>query len=294
MRATNTLLNKQKDPTKRIKGNATDNPETRYSMTSFGDFGGNEKFIKTKSILYITLAFLAIAYSSVTFIFSILAYRETSERNWQISQIVQNWKEIPIVAITSTSEKNCPLGFEALASGIWPGTFRGCYCPKEVDEPKIRDTLVKGSCDTIQNQNKCEDVSEENPIYIRRFYPEKLICIQRQGQNIIKTKMVSKIQNLKCPGETRNWGPENTPENQTWVSNKFDCPIIDLKYGKSENETLNKNYTEVKLGNNFSIYYSSTVNDGGLPISEFTLSEGNEEERNVWINLQDSNVPKEK
>lgn len=58
-------------------------------------------------------------------------------------------------------------------------------------EEKIRDTLVIGQCDTIQSRNNCKNVGAENPIFIRRFYPARHLCILRQGANIINTKMVS-------------------------------------------------------------------------------------------------------
>lgn len=145
MRVTNSLLNKQTVTKKKFVESNLDHPETRWSETSFGDFAGIDRFRKTKSILYIMLAFLAIAYSGVTFIFSILAYRATADRTWEISQLVTNWKNTPIVAISAFNEKVCPIGFEPLGETIWPGTFEGCFCPQEVSEPKLRGSLVVGS-----------------------------------------------------------------------------------------------------------------------------------------------------
>lgn len=81
------------EPVKKRKESILDMaPESHYSRTSFGDFGGIDKFRNTKSILYIMLAFLAMAYTGVTFVFSILAYTDTSGRIWHISQMVDNWK----------------------------------------------------------------------------------------------------------------------------------------------------------------------------------------------------------
>jgi hypothetical protein len=146
-------------------------------------------------------------------------------------------------------------------------------------EEKIRNTLVVGQCDTIQNRNNCESVDEQSPIFIRRFYPKNHICIQRQGKNIIETKMVTEYKDNECPESYRNCGPDGKPEYQLCVSNKFDCPIIDVKYDVSDNKM--EGYTEVSLGSGKSIYYSSTNSDSGLPLVEFVLSEGVGDDRGI-------------
>lgn len=92
MRATNTFLPRKERESIHEKQSKLDMPETRSTRTSFGDFGGNDRMRNTKSILYIVLAFLAMAYTGLTFVTSILAYRATSERTWHISQMVDNWK----------------------------------------------------------------------------------------------------------------------------------------------------------------------------------------------------------
>ena len=73
-----------------------------FAATNYFDHRENLKY--TKSIMYIILAFLAMATTGITFVFSILAYNATASRTWHINQIVDNWKTPPIVSITSTNE----------------------------------------------------------------------------------------------------------------------------------------------------------------------------------------------
>jgi len=174
MRATNNFL--PRSSSLDHKGSAIDPTESRYSITTFGDFSGIDKMRNTKSILYIMLAFIAMAYTGVTFVFSILAYSETSSRTWHISQLVDNWRNKPIVAISAAAnETHCSIGFEPIVSRVWPGTFLGCYCSADVGLPILRGSIVTGECDTIQRFYNCETISRQNPIYIRSFYYQKMI-----------------------------------------------------------------------------------------------------------------------
>lgn len=102
MRVTNALIGKKQSFIEKAK----DDHHSRESMTSFGDFGGNETNKNTKSYLYILLAFLAMGFTLVTFIFSIAAYSATSQRTFYISQMINNWKMTPIVSITATTESH--------------------------------------------------------------------------------------------------------------------------------------------------------------------------------------------
>lgn len=272
-----------------------DRADSHYSRTSFGDFGGSDRKRNTKSILYIMLAFLAMAYTGVTFVFSILAYNETSGRTWHISQLVDNWKMKPIVSIMATEEPHWASGYEPIVGNIWPGTFRGWYWPKDVEQEKIRDSLVIGRWDTIQTANRCLNIDARNPIFIRRFYPDRLIWVQRMGQSIINMRRTYEFKDNKCPSDYKTCGPEGKPEYQTWVSSSVDCPIISF-YVDTENQSgpdqKYQGFTEVNLSQGNSIYYSSTDSQGELPISEFTLSEGEGNEQKVCVNLEDYNVPK--
>ena len=294
MRVTNSFLPKRhSEPLKEsINESPKDHHHLDMSRTTFGDFGGDDKMKNTKSILYIVLAFLAMAYTGVTFVFSILAYKDTSARTWHISQMVHNWKTKSILSITATSENRCAEGYEPMVGYIWPGTFEGCHWGDDVKEEKIRNTLVVGSCDTIQRQNDCKEVEERSPIYIRRFYPGKLLWVQRHGLNIIDIERPFDHDG-KWPDDQKRCGPNEKPNLQTCVPVSDDCPIISILEDASDSEQ-HEGFTEVPLGDGRSLYYSSNDPEGGLPISELILSEGKNEEKVVCVNTEDTNVPKTK
>ena len=50
----------------------------------------------------------------------------------------------------------------------------------------------------------------------------------------------------------------------------------------------------VKLSDDQALYYSSNSDEGSLPITEFVLSEGLEEEQSVCINKEDYILPDKK
>ena len=109
MRATNSFA------PKREEGLAKKSlAESRMSRTSFGDFGGSDNLKKTKSIIYLILVFLGMAYVGITFIFSIMAYRNTSSKTWNINQIVNNWQLKPIVQIAKAGGDHCASGYEPM------------------------------------------------------------------------------------------------------------------------------------------------------------------------------------
>ena len=280
MRVTNALLSKKQSFAEKER----DEHHSRASFTSFGDFGGNERNIKTKSYMYILLAFLAMGFTGVTFIFSIAAYNSTSQRTFYISQMINNWKMSPIVSITSTTDSHWPNDYDPMISKIWPGTFTGWYCDESVDEPKIRGSLVKGAWDKLQRNSGWKEIDEQNPIIIRKFYTNYLIWIQRMGDPIIDISRPYQYEGQQCPSNLKLWGPPNDVYLQTWIDQTQDWPIIDIVFDTPGNET-SYDYTEVFLDNKNSLYYSSNSSTGGLPISEFIMSEGGK----LCINQQDTN-----
>jgi len=242
----------------------------------------------TKSIIYIILAFLAMAYTGVTFIFSILAYKATSARTWNISELVYNWKETPIVAITATNEDSCARDFEPIIGKIWPGTFDGCYWDDKVTEEKLKNTLVVGKWDKIQKDHGWKDYDRRNPIIIRSFYPGvKLIWVQRIGDNIINIMRPKEEDEYKCPDGYINCGPEGKGKDQLCIPETQDWPIIAVSFGQKGQK---EGWTEVPLDDKQSLFYSTTDESSGLPISEFILSEGDY----VWIKSEDTNIPENK
>lgn len=73
---------------------------------------------------------------------------------------------------------------------------------------------------------------------------------------------------------------------------EYDCPIISLKEGTPHNQNLiDRGFTEVELNPDSSLYYSSNDEDGGMPISEFILSEGQSDKEKACINKEDFIVP---
>lgn len=104
--------------------------------------------------------------------------------------------------------------------------------------------------------------------------------------------MVSSFEDRKCPEGYRKCGPDNNPAVQTCIADIYDCPIIDIVYEDSGNEELLQNYVEVDLSDGKSIYYSTSTNNGGLPISELTLSEDALDDPRVCINNEDNNIAK--
>lgn len=91
MRVTNSFMHPKKED-HHPRESFLDDVDSRLTRSTFGDFGGYDKMRNTKSIIYIMLAFLAMGYTGVTFVFSILAYNDTSNRTWHISQLVDNWR----------------------------------------------------------------------------------------------------------------------------------------------------------------------------------------------------------
>ena len=76
---------------------------------------------------------------------------------------------------------------------------------------------------------------------------------------------------------------------------EYDCPIISLQQSTpNDPKWLDKGFTEVELNDDLSLYYSSNDEDGGMPISEFILSEGDPNEDSVCINKEDFIVPPNK
>ena len=212
MRATNSFAPKREEP--KVRESIAESTGTR---TSFGDFGGSEGMKNTKSILYIILVFLGMGYAGITFIFSIVAYQDTSSKTWNISQIVSNWKQTPIVAISASNNDKCATGYEPITGYTWPGTFEGCYCDDTVPEEKLKNALVKGECDRIQNNNGCSNIDEKNPVIVRKFYNDLLICVQRSGDNIIDTQRPTQhgeSSEYDCPDGFIKCGPEQGLENQ--------------------------------------------------------------------------------
>ena len=244
-------------------------------------FGKKDSLKYTKSIMYIILAFLAMATTGVTFVCSIMAYNATAQRTWHINQIVTNWKMRPIVSITSTNETYCPKGYDPIINKLWPGTFAGWYWDNTVIDSKLRNTLVIDAWDTIQSSNGWRTLKEQNPILLRKFFPGYLICVERQGIPI--TEMEKPFQNGKWPDNQKVWGPTDKKHYQIWVNEKDEWPIIDILFDVKRNSTPD-GYSLVDLGK-YALYYSSNTDHGTLPIVEFILSEGN----SVCIDPKDVN-----
>ena len=202
MRVTNALIGKKQSFIEQEK----EDHHSKASFTSFGDFGGNETNKNTKSYLYVVLAFLAMGFTLVTFIFSIAAYSATSQRTFYITQMVNNWKMSPIVSITATNEYHWPNGFDPIVSKIWPGTFTGWYWDNNVEEKRIRNTLVKGEWDKLQKNSGCKEIKEQNPIILKKFYNSSLIWVQRMGLPIIDVERPF-THGGHCPSDLKLCGP---------------------------------------------------------------------------------------
>jgi hypothetical protein len=111
-------------------------------------------------------------------------------------------------------------------------------------------------------------------------------------------KRVFEFEDNECPTDKyKLCGPdkEGKEEYQMCVPFEYDCPIISLKQSIPEDQKwLEKGFTEINLNKELSLYYSSNDDDGGMPISEFILSEGDASKDSVCINKEDFIVPPNK
>ena len=112
----------------------------------------------------------------------------------------------PIVSITATNEYHWPNGFDPIVSKIWPGTFTGWYWDNNVEEKRIRNTLVKGEWDKLQKNSGCKEIKEQNPIILKKFYNSSLIWVQRMGLPIIDVERPF-THGGHCPPDLKLCGP---------------------------------------------------------------------------------------
>ena len=136
----------------------------------------------------------------------------------------------------------CPIGFDSLKLGTWPGTVAGCDC--------FNGHLKSGACPRTRNGPVCKDVRRQKPesIYIWKDFQW---CARRAALNNEYTKSVT------CPSGFRQCSPG------ICVIATSECPITSVSI--NYNDTDNKLRVERELGKAPIIDLSVTVND--LPCS---------------------------
>jgi len=92
---------------------------------TFADFRGDPIKLKTKSVLYILLSILGVAYAVTCFYTSVRAYMFIGKNPLALTSLIHNWRSTPIIDI-KTQNGPCTSGYTELIERTWPGSKEGC------------------------------------------------------------------------------------------------------------------------------------------------------------------------
>ena len=129
---------------------------------TFADFRQDPEKMKTKSVLYIILSLLGVAYAVICFVTSVQAYNAIGKNPLVLSGLIENWRSKPIVSIKTQDVGTCSSGYTEMIDRRWPGTRAGCNCNGEI-------SVKNGNCGS-----GCTEIPAQRPVPITNFFGKTL------------------------------------------------------------------------------------------------------------------------
>lgn len=206
-----------------------------------------------------------------------------NKKNWQIEQLLQNWRANFITDIKVVpADTNCSklpffqTGFEY----NWSGTGQFCFCEEEKEKNKkiveISDCKI-GSSNSKAESSKgwrvkkgCKIINGVESKVLSIWRENKKICIfTKENLNFLQiAKNSASVPN--CPQNYKLCGDKNEPDLQICIPDSLPrCPITDFKI-LEKNPDFEYFKEEVAFSSNEKIWISRNM---GLPAVEFDITE---------------------
>ncbi|KAL4439324.1 hypothetical protein ABPG74_016987 [Tetrahymena malaccensis] len=217
-------------------------------------------------ILVLILAIILIAFSAVI-------NNSYSQNHIDLSNILDNWEENPIIDLylPSSDSTYCNQGDESIFLYNWPGTSAGCYC----NDSTFTTNLccgVSGSRGSCCNGTPIQQISPE----FLRYWDLSLDSSSPNPQIICGQKLhgynfrLNSHYNNECPSNLKTCGSDN--DFVFCVPYDRQCPIQELRFETQEFEdNTYENFQLDKQQNTYFIYIKRTYQNK-LPIVQFRVS----------------------
>ena len=228
---------------------------------TFADFRQDPPKMRTKAFLYIILSLIGVAYSFTCLITGCLAYSHIGKNPLALSNLISNWKTLPITDIKAIEGDVCTNGYQPMITRYWPGTKAGCDCD---------GTITEGN----DCGSDCTTVKAVSKIMMSNFHESK-ICIKRSGKDIINSLRPNPDDPTDCGNGDETIAEDYKPcgngdsSHEICVLKSDPCPVDNIAINT---DTTQENYTSVELGDGYYLHFTTESNL--LPIVDFDLTEG--------------------
>jgi len=243
------------------------------------------EFDKLKTCWFIIVL---MVYSGVSIYLTARSYGALSTSVSNFSDVTNNWQAKAIMNIMTTSNFNCPSGYEDAYPTSWAGTADGCFCGNVSASTRrywgIYGDRNRGTCNYTQLSIGCKQADAKLSTslnYWSRVDNQAIkVCIQRSQETWAETAPKS---GNTCPQGTKKCG---FSQETTFCTKEAQCPINDIQLvtvtlpdytGQIANCTADANCTiyskssdsnQVKL-----LKYKRGDSFDALPLSQFRFTE---------------------